>query len=67
MKIELDTRYVDDQHLKCFFAIRLYPETNEEMAKMEWGSKLLRVKGMERIDYPDQIHYAVLFEEVKKD
>jgi hypothetical protein len=37
MKVELDVRPSNNNNAKPFFAIRLYPETNKEMADLEWG------------------------------
>jgi hypothetical protein len=37
MKVEIDGRPVNKDNQKPFFAIRLYPETNEEMGNIEWG------------------------------
>lgn len=36
MKVVIDARMQTDRG-KPFFAIRLFPETNEEMASLEWG------------------------------
>ena len=40
MKVELDVRPSQSKNgevQKPFFAIRLFPETNKEMADLEWG------------------------------
>jgi hypothetical protein len=47
MKVELDARPSNNNNAKPFFAIRLFPETNKEMADLEWGLSVT--------DGPDQV------------
>ena len=40
MKIEIDARLMKAYETVPFFALRLFPETNEEMGNMEWGMEV---------------------------
>lgn len=64
MQIKIDHRpdRTDQGQGGCVFVIRLFPETNEEMATMEWGIAVDMVPSkMERIAQGDKFHYAVIF------
>ena len=65
MKIEIDKRHVDPKNAarsEPWFALRLYPENNREMADMEWSQTLaLQPARIERITVGDQFHYVVVF------
>ena len=62
MKIEIDARKKDDS-AGPFFAIRLYPENNDEMRQMEWGLAIGMVPSgrIERISVGDEFHYVIPF------
>ena len=66
MKIVLDKRPSTQNDPKTFFAIRLYPETNEEMGQMEWGLECVpQPKEIRRVFNGNgdmTFHYAIIFE-----
>jgi len=66
MKIEIDRRPVTNNDPRPFFALRLYPETNEEMGLMEWGIECVpKPKEMIRVFNgrgDKTFHYAIIFE-----
>jgi len=68
MKIVIDERPSSNNNPKPFFAIRLYPETNEEMGKMEWGLSVMsdpyRVDRICNGKGDTTFHYAILFKEI---
>jgi hypothetical protein len=68
MKTEIDARPVTNNDPSPFFAIRLYPETNEEMGEMEWGinvcSKPSEIRRVCNGTGDKAFHYALIF---KKD
>lgn len=68
MKIEIDARPVTKDNISPFFAIRLYPETNEEMGEMEWGIAVCN-KPHEIIRICNgtgdkTFHYALIFKKI---
>jgi hypothetical protein len=71
MKVLLDKRPADNNNLKTFFALRLYPETNEEMGIMEWGLEV--TGGPDRIGRvfngtgDSTFHYVIPFKEKIED
>jgi hypothetical protein len=66
MKIEIDWRPKREGQTSDFFGIRLYPETNEEMADLErFLSCKLQPSEYMRIINSD-INYLIKFEEKKK-
>ena len=62
MKVDLDGRPAKDGH-GPFFAIRLYPETNEEMGGLEWAKAIKYVPNGEflRCAQGDSFHYVIVF------
>ncbi len=68
MKIKIDARpqvtKLTEQS-EAFFAIRLYPETNKEMAGLDWGENLFQVEKFEKQTFLDHLSYAILFERKK--
>ena len=68
MKIEIDARPATKDNSSPFFALRLYPETNEEMGEMEWGitvgSKPSEIRRVCNGSGDKSFHYALIF---KKD
>ncbi len=71
MKIELDARDIDETgknlaRREPFFAIRLYPESNDEMARLEWAlAEKMRPVEIQRIVLAGSIQYAVQFKAPK--
>jgi hypothetical protein len=70
MKIEIDFRPVEINNLarqKPWYGIRLYPETNSEMAGLEKAIILEQVPvKFQRNSAGDSIHYLIAFEEKTK-
>jgi len=69
MKIEIDARPMKANETKPFFALRLFPETNEEMGKMEWGMEVAgKPASIERVTNGDgdkTFHYVIVFRKEK--
>jgi len=67
MNVELDMRPSSDKVPHPFFAIRLFPETNEEMGKMEWGINVMgqpnRIARVFNGTGGKTFHYVICFEE----
>lgn len=67
MKVEIDNR-AEGNGNPPFFAVRLYPETNEEMAQMEWGLMMASAEcgeslaSLTRIAIGDRLHYVMVLE-----
>ena len=63
MKVEIDARPQKNND-KPFYAIRLFPETNEEMAQLEWAKTIEYNPQGEflRNAAGDTIHYAIIFD-----
>lgn len=67
MKVEIDWRAPDQNNIKGFYGIRLFPETNEEMADLErFKSCNLEPTEYLRIVNGNAINYLIKFEEEKK-
>jgi len=71
MRIVIDDRPVKgSESTDPFFAIRLYPDTNEEMGKMEWGMEIS--DGTAKLDKvyngsgDTSFHYVIVFEREKE-
>jgi len=63
MKIEIDDRPSTNTNPKCFYAIRLYPETNKEMADLERAMVIKYQPKVYLRNSTVEIHYAIIFEE----
>ncbi len=64
MKIVIDSRPVrEGRNDKPFFAIRLYPETNKEMADLEWGLLVKKNTSQTIKVVQDDFHYAIIFDD----
>lgn len=64
MKVEIDQRPVTADRRSPFFALRLFPETNEEMASMEWGLCLGHKARIQPV-INENYHYAIVIENDK--
>ena len=66
MKIEIDDRPSSNTDPECFYAIRLFPETNKEMADLE-RAMVIKYQPKEYLRISTVgIHYAIIFEEKKE-
>jgi hypothetical protein len=66
MKIEIDWRPKKEGQTSDFFGIRLYPETNEEMADLERFIAVgLKPNDIMRIVSGDSLNYLIKFENEK--
>jgi hypothetical protein len=69
MKIEIDARPATKDNSSPFFALRLYPETNEKMREMEWGinvcSKPSEIRRVCNGTGDKTFHYALIFEKTQ--
>lgn len=68
MKIEIDWRPKKENQSDDFFGIRMFPETNEEMADLERFIAVdLKPTDIMRIVSGNSLHYLIKFEkELKK-
>jgi hypothetical protein len=67
MKIEIDERAATNSNPDPFFAVRIFPETNEEMSQMEWGIKCsFQPTEIRRVVNGNTFHYAIIFERENK-
>ena len=66
MKIDIDARPMKAHETKPFFALRLFPETNEEMGNMEWGmevaGKPVSISRVMNGSGDKTFHYVITFE-----
>jgi hypothetical protein len=63
MKVRLDKR-PQTNNQKVFFAIRLYPENNEDMTNMMWGLEVMgKIKDISMAGLTDEAHWVITFEE----
>jgi len=63
MKVELDVKPVTNSNPRPRFAIRLYPETNEEMANLEWGLNVMGKVDDVCKSFNSKMMYSVIFKE----
>lgn len=66
MKVKIDLRPVTDREPEPFFAIRLFPETNEEIAAMEWPLSIRMSRAKIVRIAQDELHYAVIYDKPRK-
>ena len=66
MRVELDKRPSKNQGDKPFFAIRLFPETNQEMGDLEWGLAVMGNPGEIVKGFNNGMMYAVCFKQKDK-
>ena len=63
MKIVLDKRPQTNNN-KVFFAIRVYPENNEDITNMKWGLEVMgKVEKVIEAGLTDEFHWAIIFYE----
>jgi len=68
MRLEIDDRPAKTgERDNPFFAIRLYPDTNEEMGKMEWGLAIgngnAKIERVYNGSGNKSFHYVIIFDD----
>ncbi len=67
MKVRLDVLPSNKNNPCPYFAIRLLPETNEDMANMEWGLAVMGdIKPKITKNFNDEMQYIISFENKRK-
>lgn len=67
MNIAIDIKPTSNTNPRPFFAIRLFPQNNEEMGEVEWGMSVMgEPERIERVcngTGDKSFHYVILFKE----
>ncbi len=67
MKVKLVAIPIEKNNSVPYFAIRLLPETNEDMANMEWGLAVMGdIKPKITKNFNDEMQYIISFENKRK-